>query len=155
GIGKTRLVSELAKLARAERANVCFGTCYEREGRPPYAPWDEVLAQYARTLEPGSVLEDARESAAIVAQMVPALDWAVETEPNRLSSEEERIRLFEAVARLLSRSEQPLVIVLDDLQWADPPALDLLMYVARSLEGAHLLVVGAHRDDGLVAQHPL
>jgi len=155
GIGKTRLVSELAKLARAERAKVCFGTCYEREGRPPYAPWDEVLAQYARTLDPGSVREDARASAAIVAQMVPALDWAVETEPKRLSSEEEPIRLFEAVARLLSRSEHPLVIVLDDLQWADPPALDLLTYVARSLEGAHVLVVGAHRDDGLVAQHPL
>jgi len=45
GIGKTRLVAEAAALARAEGATVCFGTCYEREGRPPYVPWDEVLMQ--------------------------------------------------------------------------------------------------------------
>jgi predicted ATPase len=136
GIGKTRLVSEVATLARAEGAIVCFGTCHEREGRPPYAPWVELLTQYARSLEPGSLLERARGSAAIVAAVVPELDWAVDAEPERLSSEEGRIRFFEAVARLLSSFERPLVVVLDDLQWADPPALDLLGYVTRSLKGA-------------------
>ena len=54
GIGKTRLVQEAAALARAEGFSVCFGSCYEREGRPPYAPWAEILTQYTRTLEPGS-----------------------------------------------------------------------------------------------------
>src|SRR5438046_704898 len=139
GIGKTRLLWELAAVARADGLEVCLGTCYEREGRPPYAPWDEVLTQYARILEPG--FQGVMESAAIVARVVPELEWAVAAEPERLSSEEERIRLFEAVARLLSSSERLLVVVLDDLQWADPPALDLLAYVARSLEGARLLVV--------------
>ena len=155
GIGKTRLVREVAALARAEGATLCVGTCYEREGRPPYAPWDEVLTQYARTLEPGSLLRAARESAAIVASVVSELDWAVEAEPERLSSEEERIRFFEAVARLLSSVEDPLVVVLDDLQWADPPALDLLEYVTRFLEGARLLVVGTHRDVKPDPQDPL
>jgi len=99
GIGKTRLLTEAAALARAEAATVFFGTCYEREGRPPYAPWDEVLTQYARALEPGSFPESVRESAAIVASVVPEFAWAVDAEPERLSSEEERIRFFEAVAR--------------------------------------------------------
>ena len=80
GIGKTRLVGEAAALARAEGATVCFGTCYEREGRPPYAPWDEVLTQYARALEPGSFPQGVRESAAIVA---PEFDF-VSAESHRL-----------------------------------------------------------------------
>jgi DNA-binding CsgD family transcriptional regulator len=157
GIGKTRLVREMAALAQAEGSTVCFGTCYEREGWPPYAPWTEILTQYARTLESGSLPEGegARERAAIVGAVVPELEWAVDTELERLSSEEERIRFFEAVARLLELSERPLVIVLDDLQWADPPALGLLEYVARSIEGAPLLVLGTHRDVGLGPQHPL
>jgi predicted ATPase len=71
GIGKTRLLREAAALARAEGATVCFGTCYEREGRPPYAPWDEVLTQYARALGPGSFPESVGDSAAIVASVVP------------------------------------------------------------------------------------
>jgi len=155
GVGKTRLLGEAAALARAEGATVCFGTCYEREGRPPYAPWDEVLTQYAGALEPGSFPESVRDSAAIVASVVPEFAWAVDAEPERLSSEEERIRFFEAVARLLTSFDRPLVVVLDDLQWADPPALDLLEYVTRSLKGARLLVVGAHRDVNLGPENPL
>jgi DNA-binding CsgD family transcriptional regulator len=154
GIGKSRLVSEVATLARAEGATVCFGTCYERLGRPPYVPWVEVLTQYARSLEPASFLESAKGSAAIVAAVVPELDWAVVAEPEPLSSEEGRMRFFDAVARLLTSSQRPLVVVLDDLQWADPPALDLLEYVTRSLDGARLLVLGAHRDV-VLGPHPL
>jgi DNA-binding CsgD family transcriptional regulator len=108
-------------------------------------------------MEPGSLREreGGRENAAIVAAVVPELEWASDAKPERLRSEEERIRFFEAVARLLDSSHDPLVIVLDDLQWADPPALDLLTYLARSLDGTRNLLVGAHRDVGLGPQHPL
>src|SRR5215210_2312884 len=88
GIGKTRLLREMAALARAEGATVCFGTCYEGEGAAPYHPWVEVLTQYARTLEPESLQERARESAAIVARVVPELAWAIGAEPKRLTSQE-------------------------------------------------------------------
>ena len=157
GIGKTRLVREVAAFARANGSIVCFSTCYEGEGRPPYAPWVEILAQYAQTLERASLPEGegARESAAIVAAVFPELEWAADGKPERLSSEEERIRFFDAVAHLLNSSDHRLVIVLDDLQWADPPALDLLEYVARSLETARLLVLGVHRDVELGPRHPL
>src|SRR6476620_5537878 len=90
GLGKPRLLGEAAALARAEGATVCFGTCYEREGRPPYAPWDEVLTQYARALEPGSFPQGVRESAAIVAPVVPEFDWAVDAEPERLETRDQR-----------------------------------------------------------------
>jgi DNA-binding CsgD family transcriptional regulator len=155
GIGKTRLLREVAALARAEEATVCFGTCYEGEGAAPYHPWVEVLTQYARTLEPESLRRGVRESAAIVAGVVPELEWTIDAEPERLTSEDQRFRFFDAVARLLSSSKRPLVVVLDDLQWSDPEALDLLEYVARSLEGSRLLVVGSHRDVELGSQHPL
>jgi AAA ATPase domain len=157
GIGKTRLVREAEALARASGSLVCSGTCYEREGRPPYGPWVEILTHYARTLEAGSFQEDeeAKESAAIVAAVVPELEWASDAKPMRLTSQEERTRFFEAVVRLLNSSARPLVIVLDDLQWADRPAVDLLEYVARSLDGARLLVLGTHRDNDLGPQHPL
>lgn len=155
GIGKTRLVQEAAALARAEGFIVCFGSCSEREGRPPYAPWVEILTQYTRTLEPGSFSDGGSESAAVIAAVVPELDWASDTKLERLTSEEERIRFFEAVVRLLQSTERLLVIVLDDLQWADPPTLDLLEYVARSLERARLLILGTHRDVDLGPEHPL
>ena len=157
GIGKTRLLLEVAADARAEGAIVCFGTCGEREGRPPYDPWAEILTQYVRTLEPGffRAREGGGEAAAIVAAVVPELEWAADAKSERLSLEEERFRFFEAVASLLGSSERPLVIILDDLQWADPPALDLLKYVACSLDGTHHLLVGAHRDVGLGPRHPL
>jgi predicted ATPase len=65
--------------------------------------------------------------------------------------------LFDSIAAFLKTTSQrrPLVLVLDDLHWADQPSLMLLQFVARELGGARLLLIGTYRDMELSRQHPL
>ena len=76
-----------------------------------------------------------------------------------LSPDEGRFRLYDAVFRFLAQAAQrtPLVLILDDLHWADRDSLQLLRYVARSVERTRILLLGIYRDPevGVTAQHPL
>src|SRR5881628_2657912 len=128
GIGKTRLAEELAREA-AERGGVAlWGRCWEGEGAPPYWPWVQVI----RALLQGVPAEELRPAvgagAPYLVPLVPELGErfrdlpALSTSPR---SEHARFYLFDAVATLLRSAAQrtPLVLVLDDLQWADAPSL--------------------------------
>jgi len=77
--------------------------------------------------------------------------------PLNLEPEQARFRLFDSIAAFLKTASQrqPLVLVLDDLHWADQPSLALLQFVARELGGARLLIIGTYRDMELSRQHPL
>jgi predicted ATPase len=77
--------------------------------------------------------------------------------PPQLEPEQARFRLFDSITAFLKTASQrqPLVLVLDDLHWADQPSLMLLQFVARELGGARLLLVGTYRDMELSRQHPL
>src|SRR5207249_3291593 len=87
-----------------------------------------------------------------VAERVPALPPPLQSNP-----ETERYRLFDAVAAWLAvaSADQPLVLVLDDIQWAAKPTLLLLRHVARSSEAMRLLVLGTYRDTELAHDHAL
>jgi predicted ATPase len=77
--------------------------------------------------------------------------------PPALQPEQARFRLFDSITTFLKSSAQfqPLMLVLDDLHWADKPSLLLLQFLARQLTESHLLVVGCYRDLELSRQHPL
>jgi class 3 adenylate cyclase/tetratricopeptide (TPR) repeat protein len=87
-----------------------------------------------------------------VRELLPGLPSSPQLEPA-----EARFRLFDSIATFLKTASQrqPLVLVLDDLHWADQPSLALLQFVARELGGARLLIVGTYRDMELSRQHPL
>ena len=159
GIGKTRTATELTTYAGMRSAQVLWGRCYEGEGAPPYWPWVQAIRSYVRDVDPEQLRSEMGAGAADIAQVVsdvkeqlPGLEA-----PPQLEPEQARFRLFDSITAFLKSAarRQPLVLVLDDLQWADHPSLLLLEFVARELGGARLLLVGTYRDVELSRQHPL
>jgi eukaryotic-like serine/threonine-protein kinase len=150
GIGKTRLADELAARTSSLGAGVRWGTCWEGEGAPAFWPWIQALREHAARRDPATLHRELGDGAADVARLVPGLAARVgELPPSpALEPDQARFRLFDAVAGLLKRAgeTEPLLLVLDDLHWADRSSLSLLRFVARELRDARVLVLGTYRD---------
>ena len=158
GIGKTRASEELATYARVSGARVYWGRCREDEGAPAYWPWVQAIRAYARDADPVALAWQLGAGAPEVAQLVPEIAEKLDIEPAGGSdSEEARFRLFDSVTGLLlaAARDRPIVIVLDDLHWADEPSLLLLRFAARELASSGLLILGTYRDVELGRHHPL
>jgi len=138
---------------------VLWGRCYEEQGVPPYWPWVQAIRSYVRERDPDQLRSEMGAGAADIAEVVsdvrerlPDLQPAPQLEP-----EQARFRLFDSIVAFLKTASQrqPLVLVLDDLHWADQPTLLLLQFVARELGGGRLLLAGTYRDVELNRQHTL
>jgi class 3 adenylate cyclase/tetratricopeptide (TPR) repeat protein len=155
GVGKTRLAAELAMRVRDDGATVLAGRCDEDLG-VPYQPFVEALRHFVdhAPLVSGRLGRYGGELARLVPELserVPGLPVPLRSDP-----ETERYRLFDAVAAWLAvaSAEEPLLLVLDDLQWAAKPTLLLLRHVVRA-GGGRVLVLGTYRDTELTHDHPL
>ena len=158
GIGKTRASEELATYARVSGARVYWGRCREDEGAPAYWPWVQAIRSYIRDSDPVALAWQLGAGAAEVAQLIPEVAEKLDIEPAKgTDSEEARFRLFDSVTSLLlaAARDRPIVIVLDDLHWADEPSLLLLRFAARELASSGLLILGTYRDVELGRHHPL
>ena len=159
GIGKTRLLEEFASLARLRGAQVLAGACYEGDRDPPFWPFAEAVSQYARRSELEELEKDLGPYAASVAKIVPALRELIPglPEPASLAPDEEHDRLLDALSQFLFALSQraPLVLILDDLHWADHGSIAMLRHQARFLARHPILLIGAYRDVELDRQHPL
>src|SRR5437870_1402528 len=157
GIGKTRLVEELAREA-AERGHlVLWGRCWEGEGAPPYWPWIQVIRAYLRIAHSEGLPRVAGGAGApYLAQLVPELGGLRSPGPSvPPQSEHARFYLFDAVATFLQSrpGHTPLVLIFDDLQWADTPSLLLLQFLVHELHDTAMLVVATYRETE-VRQNP-
>lgn len=150
GIGKTSLLEHFAGLARLEGGLAVRGACYEDATMAPYAPFTEVAHMLA------AAYPQAAELATLLAD--PGGELAVEDAATRAHrpDREERLRLFDAYAQTVTdlAQRQPLILLLDDLQWADEPSTLLLRYLARVLRATPVLFVGAYREAELDATQP-
>ncbi|HEY3191249.1 MAG TPA: AAA family ATPase, partial [Solirubrobacterales bacterium] len=158
GIGKTRAAEELATYARVSGARVYWGRCREDEGAPAYWPWVQAIRAYARDADPVALAWQLGAGAAEVAQLIPEVAEKLDIVPaSGGDSEEARFRLFDSVTSVLlaAARDRPIVIVLDDLHWADEPSLLLLRFAARELASSGLLILGTYRDVELGRHHPL
>jgi class 3 adenylate cyclase len=159
GIGKTRTVEEMATYARVRGAPVHWGRCRDEEGAPAYWPWVQALRSYIRDADPVALAWHVGGGAADIAQLVPELREriSVPEETPELEGEEARFRLFDSVTSFLTAAarDRPMMLVLDDLHWADEPSLLLLKFAARELTDSGLLIVGTYRDVELGRHHPL
>ncbi len=159
GIGKTRTADEFCELARQDGCAVAWGRCYEGEWAPPYGPFAEVIEEYARSAEPEALREDLGLGAGPVARLVSSLRERLPDipEPVPLQPDEERFRLLDAVSQFLIAASQraPVVLVLDDLHWADKGTIAMLRHVARFAPRHRILLLGAYRDVELDRRHPL
>jgi DNA-binding SARP family transcriptional activator len=149
GIGKTRLIAEVAKLAHRGGAIVLAGRS-PQEALAPYQPFVEALRQYVVGVELDVLRRNTRGSGAELVTLAPELGRRLPELRRRQEVEplSERYRLFEAFIALLTEvsSATPVLLVLDDLHWADRPTLLLLRHLARARSLGRVLVLGAYRS---------
>jgi DNA-binding SARP family transcriptional activator/tetratricopeptide (TPR) repeat protein len=158
GVGKTRLVARVAAGVHAAGATVLYGRCDE-EVLMPYQPVVEALRHAVRHAPPLSLPPDlARELARLVPEVEgeggPAADAR---EPLLGERDTQRYRLFEAVATALGQlaGDRGLLLVLDDLHWADRTTLLLLRFLARIDGSSPVLLLATYREDEVGPEHPL
>jgi class 3 adenylate cyclase len=159
GIGKTRLAEEFTVYAKLRGAQVLAGRSYEGSVEVPYYPFVEAFRQYVGTRDDQELRDELGDAAPDLANLVSEVRQRLPDLPQAppIEGEADRLRLFESAASFLVNASRarPLVLLLDDLHWADKPSLLMLRYLARSLPGERLLVLGTYRDVELDRTHPL
>ena len=159
GIGKTRTAQELAIHAQAQGAQVLWGRCYDSEGAPPYWPWVQPLRDYMLGVDQPRLQSELGPGSEDIAEIIPELRDLLPGlgPPPTLEPQQARFRLFESIAKFLCKAaqSQPLVLILDDLHWADEPSLMMLQYLVRQIGQSRILILGCYRDMELSRQHRL
>ncbi|MBN1484184.1 MAG: tetratricopeptide repeat protein [Chloroflexia bacterium] len=157
GIGKTSLAQRVALYSQAPVQ--LMGHCQERQGSPAYSLFSQVLQAYFATVPPEFSDQDARQLLGNIAPLVPELNQMLPDlpRPAALDPEQEQLRLMSSLTRLveLATRERPWLIILDDLQWADPSSLELLRYLGHHLPSMALMLLGTYREAELGSEHPL
>jgi AAA ATPase domain len=160
GIGKTRTAQQLAMQAAQRGAQVLWGRCEEEAGAPPFWPWVQALRAFVQAHDTATLCAEMGASAANIADIIPEVRERCSDllPPPRIEDPAQaRFRLFDAIRSFLHQAARrhPVVLILDNLHWADTPSLRLLAFLAPELESGQVLVVGSYRDGELSRQHPL
>ncbi len=158
GIGKTRLSTHTALEAHSEGAVVLYGRCDE-ELAIPYGPWLEALAHYVEHGPEEVLRAHVERHGGELVRMVPQLAERLHgiPPPRETDADTERYLLWGAVVGLLREAgcEEPLMLILDDLHWADKPTLSLLKHVVSQGQGLRVLLIATYRESDLARGHPL
>jgi DNA-binding CsgD family transcriptional regulator/tetratricopeptide (TPR) repeat protein len=162
GIGKTRLIAEFVAAARGSGAQVLTGDCLPLgDSGLPYAPFVGALRPLLRTLPPDHLDEILGPGRSELASLLPDLDPAPVQGTRRRSPRTDagvaQARMFEIILGLFRRlaDERCLVLVLEDLHWADASTRDLLRFLVRNARDTRILFIGTYRSDELHRRHPL
>lgn len=148
GIGKTSLSARVAHEAHAEGALVLYGRSDE-DLAIPYQPWIEALGHLVDVVSESVLVDHVRERGPHLARLVPRLsDRAGVEAPTTGDGDSDRLAVFAAIADVLERvsAETPILVVLDDMHWADRQSLQLLRHIITASRETRLLVVGTFRD---------
>ncbi|MGE8207506.1 AAA family ATPase [Heyndrickxia sp. NPDC080065] len=169
GIGKTALVKEVQKPLIQEKGYFISGKFDQLQRQKPYAPIIQAFKELLRQLlteDPEriekwrqSLFNDLSTHAGIITEVLPELEWLIgkHSKPQSLSVLETQSRflmVFQKFVHVFAKKEHPLVLFLDDLQWADRASLDLVQYLLSEPVSQYLLVIGAYRDDEIKVGHP-
>jgi class 3 adenylate cyclase/tetratricopeptide (TPR) repeat protein len=159
GVGKTRLIEETNAEAQRLGLRVLVGRCVDQQGAPPYLPTIEHIEEAARQVTPEVLRLALGENAPEIAKLMPELRLRFSDipEPVALPPEQERRYLLRGVSEFVERSARitPLVLVFEDLHWADESTLLLIQHLAQRLPQVPVLVVGTYRDSELKPGRPL
>ncbi len=158
GIGKTRLAAVVAAEAAQRGMVVWSARCWEDGAAPPFWPWNAALRRWiedggdaAAVRAAGPFAVELTRVFAVLGERMPALPAAAEWE-----SDQARFRLFDTVARFVAEVARPtgLVVVLDDVHWADGSSRRLLEFLAADLARTRLLIISTYRDREVERAHP-
>ena len=155
GVGKSRLTQGLVETATWRGFRHLTGYCHERDRDLPYAPFLDALHAMLHRRDDAGLGRALRAERTVLARLLPALalDDAALAPP--LAPEHEKRRIFEAFVALFLRlaAEAPLLLIIEDIHWADETSLDLLRLLARRLADAPMLTVVTTRTDEPGADH--
>jgi DNA-binding SARP family transcriptional activator len=156
GIGKTALCARFAASARDRGAAVLYARC-DPSPMLPYQPVTDALAEHLRRV--GLPWGEAGWPADVAParRLLPQLGDGSGSPPGEGASDYERFRLFDALRRLVASlaAQRPVVLIVDDVHWADPSVLALLRHLAGETEPCRFMLLGAYRDTELADDHPL
>ena len=159
GIGKTRMAQELSSYAESLGAQVWWGSCHEQQGAPPYSPWVQPIRSYIQRTDSEPLRSQMGPGAADISEIIPEILAKLPNlkPPSPLEPEQARFRLFESISNFLKNiaQSQPMMLVLDDLQWADQPSLLLLEFLSNLLFDSKIMLLGTYRDIEVSREHPL
>jgi len=160
GVGKSRLVAEIADEAQARGMRVLTGHCAEMSGTPPYLPYVEIIEEAISSPRSSVALREALgDVAPEIARIAPALRRAFPEIPPavELPAELARRYVWNSFGEFIGRAgqRQPLLLVLEDLHWAGESTVLLTEYLAPLLPDMPVLVLGTYRDDEVDLNHPL
>src|SRR5581483_10623120 len=149
GVGKTSLLRAAVAVAGGRGVRIGWGTCLDVTGAPGYWPWTQALDGLVRGIGTDQARRLSGDDAPLLATIVPALGAPA---PGELT-DRARLLLFDAVSRLLDSlaSGRGLIVVLDDLHWADASSLALFDFVARAGDRSGVCLIGAYRHNELDA----
>ena len=159
GMGKTRLLSEVADIASGRGVKVLWSQLSEDPAVPPYFPWRLALRSCVQQTKKSELAADSGSAAPLIATIVPELADYLEVEPRHDDSDSPaaRFQLFDSITRFLLRAatRQPLLLMFDNLQAADRSSLALLEYFSHQGACSPDSVIGTLRDSDLARKHPL
>jgi DNA-binding SARP family transcriptional activator len=149
GIGKSHALRQLIEMARADSAIVLIGRCVEGAWVPPFRPFAEAIAGYGDLAGPEQLQADLGPAGAALLRITPRLAQLLPDlgPPPALRPDEERFRLLDAAAQFFAAlsSRGTVLLVLDDLHWADAGTAMMIRHVARTCGQHRLLIAGAYR----------
>ena len=154
GIGKSRLIGELSERARAGGATVLTGECLElAEGELPYAPIVGALRSLGRD-EVEELIGPAHDE---LARLLPELAGGTSQDGRADGAFGSQARLFEQLLGILAAlgRDAPVLLVVEDLHWADRSTRDFISFLVRNARREHLALVASYRSDELHRRHPL
>lgn len=159
GMGKTRFLAESAFLGREQGLLVLAGGCYEEEGRLPWGPIHDALLDYVR-VQPNAVLQQCfGHLLPALAQVVPELRsrFPIPAEETSEDADAQRLRLFSGLSQVLAciATDQKLVLILDDLHWADDVTLQVLHFLLRQPGLERVVLLGAFRAEEVTPESAL
>ena len=159
GIGKTRLAHETATFASRHGFQVFWGRCNESGWAPSYWPWIQIIRSYItasdrktvqslmgkRAMHIGEVVEEVRD-------LLPDLPH-----PDPVEPQVRRYLFFQAATGFIERASQrqPLLLIIDDLHWADTSSLHLLEFLTQSIHDGRVLLIATYRNVSMSSSHPL
>ena len=155
GVGKSRLVRDLKNEATMRQVRVIEGRCSSTESSVPYAPLMDALRFRIAKGEGEAVARMLGPLRAVLAPLFPQLEGSADaSEP---SPDRSHDRPFELIFRVLERlaSDDPMLLILEDVHWADQTSLELLHHLAHRATSFKMLLVATYRSDELHAAHPL
>ncbi|MEO8653979.1 MAG: AAA family ATPase, partial [Ramlibacter sp.] len=160
GIGKTQTAQVVSQWAAIRGMQVLWGRCNEEPGAPPYWPWLQLMRGWLNSHGDAVLRRVLAGAAAPLTEILPDIGRRLPDcapPPPIADAMQARFRLFDAMSGFWKRAaaEQPLLLVVDNLHWADASSLRLLEFLAPDLTSMPMLVVITYRDIDLSRQHPL